>query len=106
PSATELPGDAMNRSPFAGLVGETLRESIGIGTLFTLIPAFILTGILGVLGGLLAALIPFPPLAALIMLIAVSPVIGSYGLAAKAGDLGGGFLSGVARGSLLGFVGR
>jgi hypothetical protein len=94
-------------SAFGGLAGETVRRFCGFLTLFTLIPALILTGLLGALGGYLCGLLHLPlPLPFLLMLIFVSPVIGRYALAARAGDLASGFLSGLKRNELSRFVGR
>ena len=97
----------METNSYGGLAGETVRLFVRLRTLLTGVPAMVATALLGGLAALLSGMLFIPPpFSGALVLIAVSPVVGRYGIGARAGDLEGGFFSmGTERGQLLPFVG-
>jgi len=93
--------------PFAGLAGETIRRFAAFSTLLTLLPALILTALLGVISLYLGKWLHLPFSLSMVMSIVVtSPVLGKCALAARDGDLEAGFLSNWNLTELAGFLAR
>ncbi len=93
--------------PFAGLAGETIRRFAAFSTLLTLLPALILTALLGVISHYLSNWLRLPlSLSMVLSIIVTSPVLGKCALAARDGDLEAGFLSNWNFAELAGFVAR
>src|SRR5436309_14320441 len=88
PQAAEIPSNIMGGSRFSGLAGETVRLFVSGVTLFTVVPALILTALLGALGAYIVVKLNLGVASIYIaMLYFVSPVTTRYGLTASAGVL-------------------
>ncbi|MGK7345602.1 MAG: hypothetical protein ACNS63_07315 [Candidatus Nitrospinota bacterium M3_3B_026] len=80
--------------PFRGLAGETVRLFVRPGTLFTVVPALVVTIILTAAGFFIADSVGVPDVFGLVIsAAAISPVLGAYGMAARHGDLESGVMN-------------
>jgi hypothetical protein len=94
-----------NSYPFGGVAGETVRRFTAFSTVFTLFPAFVLTGVLALAAHFLCKWLQLPEwVSFLVSVIFTSPVIAKSALAARDGELDAGFLSNWNLPELLGFV--
>jgi hypothetical protein len=98
----------MDTFEFRGAAGEVVRGFVRPATLLTLLPLLAAAAFLGAVAGGAVHLFGLSPLLTpLILMVAGSPIIGRFALAARAGDLRAGFISGrVEAGELVGFVTR
>lgn len=93
--------------PFGGLAGETVRRFTAFSTAFTLLPALVLTVVLGVAAHFLCRTLQLPDwISFLVSVIFTSPVTAKSALAARNGDLAAGFLSDWNAPEVFGFMMR
>lgn len=94
-------------SLYGGIVGATVRGFARLSTLFTLIPVFVAIAIAGFLVSYFASSADLPfSFTALLLLVAVAPITGTFGLKAAQGQLDAGFFGGSTRGPLSAFLVR
>jgi hypothetical protein len=78
-------------SVFRGSAGEVVRGFVDLGTLFTLVPVLVMMVIIGLVAGLVKVVGLSAPFAGFIMVVSASPIVGRFALAARDGQLDGGF---------------